>query len=140
MDDMTPAQRRKNMRHIRSSDTKAEVLLRKRLYHEGFRYRKNWKELPGKPDIVLTKQRICIFVDGEYFHGKNWDSGEKERVQRGNNPLYWIPKIERNMERDREVEAALNELNWRVIRFWSRDVLKNPDECVKKVKKIVLEI
>lgn len=139
MDDMTPAQRSKNMHRIKSFDTTAEVLLRKLLYHEGFRYHKNWKELPGKPDIVLTKYKICIFIDGEYFHGKNWELGEKERVQRGNNPSYWVQKIERNMERDREVEAALKGLNWTIIRFWSRDVLKDPDACIRIVKETIFD-
>lgn len=139
MDVMTPEQRRRNMQHVRSKDTKPEVFFRKLLYHKGFRYRKNWKELPGKPDIVLTKYKICIFVDGEYFHGKDWEEGEKQRVERGSNSSYWVPKIERNMERDREIEAELNGLGWTVIRFWSRDVLKEPEKCAEAVKELVFQ-
>ena len=109
------------------------------MYHNGFRYRKNWKALPGKPDIVLTKYHICIFIDGEYFHGKDWEAGEKERVENGNNSAYWVSKIERNIKRDRETEAALNGLGWNVIRFWSREVMKYPDACLSAVKDIVFE-
>lgn len=127
------------MKKIRSKDTKPEVVLRKMLWHEGFRYRKNWNKLPGKPDIVLTKQKICIFVDGEYFHGKDWEAGRKEKAESGNNPSYWVPKIERNIERDRNVEAQLHGLGWRVLRFWSRDVLKNPDGCVIVIKETIFE-
>lgn len=137
MDDMTAEQRRKNMQKIRSKDTKPEVILRKALWRKGYRYRKNWKKLPGSPDIVLTKQKICIFIDGEYFHGKDWDSGRKEKALAGSNPDYWVPKIERNMERDRKAEAELNGLGWTVLRFWSRDVLKNTDACVKAVDETV---
>lgn len=138
MDDMTPEQRRQNMRRIRSTDTKPEILLRKALWHAGFRYRKNWKALPGKPDIALTKYRIVIFIDSEFFHGKNWDVEEQKRLA-GNNGQYWHDKIQRNMERDREEEATLKGMGWTVIRFWSRDVLKNVDECVKVVQEAVFE-
>ena len=74
-DVLTKEQRHKNMQHIRCENTKPEVLLRKALWRKGYRYRKNYKQLPGKPDIVLTKYRICIFVDSEFFHGKNFESG-----------------------------------------------------------------
>jgi DNA mismatch endonuclease (patch repair protein) len=127
------------MKRIRSKDTKGEVAFRKLLYHHGLRYRKNWKELPGKPDIVITKYHICIFIDGEYFHGKDWENGEKERVERGNNASYWVPKIERNIERDRQIEADLTGMGWVVLRFWSRDVLKNPDKCFAAVQEVVFE-
>lgn len=137
MDVMTPAQRRRNMQHVRSKDTKPEIKLRKLLYHEGFRYQKNWKELPGKPDIVLTKQRICIFIDGEYFHGKDWESGQRERVKNGTHADYWLSKIERNMERDRQNDSDLNGLGWTVLRFWSRDVLHHPEECLKVIRETV---
>ena len=88
---------------------------------------------------MILKYHICIFVDGEYFHGKDWNTGKKEKVLAGNNPSYWVPKIEKNMQRDRESEAALNGLGFTVLRFWSRDVLKSPDVCVDTVKKAVLK-
>lgn len=137
MDDMTKEQRRRNMQKIRSKDTKAEVLLRKALWKKGYRYRKNWKRLPGCPDIVLTKQKICVFVDGEYFHGKDWDAGRKEKAEAGSNAAYWVPKIERNMERDKSADAELNGLGWTVLRFWSRDVVKDVDSCVNAIGEAV---
>ena len=137
MDDMTKEQRRRNMQKIRSKDTRAEVLLRKALWKKGYRYRKNWKRLPGCPDIVLTKQKICVFVDGEYFHGKDWDAGRKEKAEAGSNAAYWVPKIERNIERDRSADAELNGLGWTVLRFWSRDVVKDVDSCVNAIGEAV---
>lgn len=137
MDDMTRQQRHDNMRQIRSADTKPEIMLRRALWHSGFRYRKNWKFLPGCPDIVLTRQKICIFVDGEYFHGKDWWSGQKQKVQNGNHSEYWVPKIEKNIARDRRVDAELKGLGWNVIRFWSRDVLADSVKCVDAVKESV---
>ena len=73
MDNLTPAQRKKNMRNIKSKDTDIELLLRKELWKQGYRYRKNYKKLPGTPDVVLTKYKIAIFCDGEFFHGKDWE-------------------------------------------------------------------
>lgn len=125
------------MQKIRSKDTRAEVLLRKALWKKGYRYRKNWKRLPGCPDIVLTKQKICVFVDGEYFHGKDWDAGRKEKAEAGSNAAYWVPKIERNMERDKSADAELNGLGWTVLRFWSRDVVKDVDSCVNAIGEAV---
>ena len=86
----------KNMSRIRGKDTSIEVVLRKALWHRGFRYRKNYKELPGRPDIVLTKYRIAIFCDSEFFHGKDWEI-LKPRLEKGKNPDYWVKKIERNI-------------------------------------------
>ena len=105
-DDMTKEQRHKNMQHIKSSNTKIEVLLRKALWERGYRYRKNYKALPGKPDIVLTKYKIAIFCDGEFFHGKDWEV-LKPKLENSNNSEYWISKISRNKERDDEVNKKL---------------------------------
>ena len=101
-DVLTPEQRRKNMQRIKSNDTKIEILLRKALWKKGYRYRKNYKELPGKPDIVLTKYKIAIFCDGEFFHGKDWEV-LKPRLEKSNNSEFWIKKISRNLERDYEI-------------------------------------
>lgn len=139
MDDLTPRQRQKNMRNIRCKDTKAEISLRRALWNNGYRYRKNYNALPGKPDIVLLKYRICIFVDGEYFHGKDWEIGRREKVASGNNAQYWVPKIERNIQRDREIDAELKGLGWLVIRFWSRDVLRKPDDCLSTIESAVFD-
>ncbi len=116
-DNHTPEQRRKNMQRIRSSDTEIEVLLRKALWKKGYRYRKNYRKLPGKPDIVLTKYKIAIFCDGEFFHGKDWEV-LKPRLEKSNNSEFWIGKISRNRERDDEINKELLFLGWTVIRFW----------------------
>ena len=140
MDDLTPEQRHINMKRIKAKDTKPELLLRRALWSHGYRYRKYVSSLPGKPDIVLTKYKICIFVDSEYFHGKDWDVGQCERVKNGTHPDYWVSKIENNMKRDREQEAELRGKGWKVMRFWRRDVVKNTDECIKEISDVVLEL
>ena len=127
----------KNMSKIRGKDTSIEVVLRKALWHRGFRYRKNYKELPGRPDIVLTKYRIAIFCDSEFFHGKDWEV-LKPRLEKGNNPDYWIPKITRNMERDMETDKKLLFLGWTVLHFWGKDILKHPEECIQVVEETIL--
>ena len=85
MDVLTPEQRRKNMQHIKSKDTSIEIALRKALWKKGYRYRKNFKGLPGKPDIAITKYKIAIFCDGEFFHGKDWEI-LKPKLEKGKNP------------------------------------------------------
>lgn len=139
MDDLTKDQRHKVMSKIRSRDTKPEVLLRKALWRRGIRYRKNVKDLPGKPDIAVAKHRLAVFVDGEYFHGKNWEDGGREKAESGANASYWVPKIERNILRDENTEAELKGLGWRVMRFWSRDILKDPDKCAEDVIEFIHE-
>lgn len=138
MDNLTKEQRHKNMQHIRSKDTTIEVLLRKSLWKKGYRYRKNYDKLPGKPDIAITKYKIAIFCDGEFFHGKDWEV-LKLRLERGNNSEYWIKKISRNMERDDEINKRLLFEGWTVIRFWGNDIKKNIDECVKVVEETVFK-
>ena len=115
MDDLTPEQRRKNMQAIKSKDTSIEIALRTALWHRGIRYRKNYKQLPGKPDIVITKHKIAIFCDSDYWHGYDWEN-RHQRIK--SNRDYWIPKIERNMKRDKEVTAQLQNAGWIVLRFW----------------------
>ena len=97
---------------------------------KGYRYRKNYKKLPGSPDIVLTKYKIAIFCDGEFFHGKDWEV-LKPRLEKGNNSEFWISKISRNRERDDEINKRLLFEGWTVIRFWGDDIKKHTDECVK---------
>ncbi len=138
-DVLTPEQRRKNMQHIKSNDTKIEVLLRKALWKKGYRFRKNYKELPGKPDIVLTKYKIAIFCDGEFFHGKDWEV-LKPRLEKSNNSEFWISKISRNRERDDEINKKLLFLGWTVIRFWGNDIKKNTEECVKVIEETVFDL
>lgn len=132
-------QRKKNMQHIRANDTKIEVRLRKTLWEKGYRYRKNYKELPGKPDITLTKCKIAIFGDGEFFHGKDWEI-LKPRFEKSNNSEYWISKISRNRQRDDEVNKKLLFMGWTVIRFWDKDILHNTDECVKVIEETTFDL
>ena len=138
MDTMTPEQRSRTMSHIKSKDTKIEIALRKALWHKGYRYRKNYKDLPGKPDIVLTKEKIAIFCDGEFFHGKDWEI-LKPRLAKSNNGEYWQKKIERNIQRDDEVNKELLFLGWTVIRFWGKDILKKTDECIRVIEETIFE-
>ena len=116
VDNLTQKQRRKNMQHIRSKDTSIEIVLRKKLWEKGYRYRKNLSNLPGKPDIVLTKYKIAVFCDGEFFHGKDWEI-LKPKLEKSKNSDYWIRKISRNIERDDEVNKELLFQGWTVIRF-----------------------
>lgn len=139
MDNLTKDQRRKNMQHIRSDDTKIEVILRNALWNKGYRYRKNYKQLPGKPDIALTKYKIAIFCDGEFFHGKDWEI-LKPRLEKGNNSGYWINKISRNRQRDDEVDKELLSLGWTVIRFWGKDIINNTDECVRVIEETIFDL
>lgn len=138
MDVLTPEQRRKNMQHIKSKDTTIEIKLRKALWKKGYRYRKNYRNLPGKPDIAITKYKIAIFCDSEFFHGKDWEI-KRPKLLNSKNADYWISKIERNMERDCENEQQLLFLGWTVIRFWGKEILKNTDECVKVVEEAIFE-
>lgn len=139
MDTLTTEQRRKNMQHIRSKDTKIEIILRRALWGKGIRYRKNYRDLPGKPDIVLTKYKIAIFCDGEFFHGKDWEV-LKPRLEKGDNSAFWISKISRNRERDDEVNKQLLFRGWTVIRFWGNDIKKCTDECVKVVEEAIFDV
>jgi len=129
---------RKNMSHIKGKDTSIEVKLRKALWNNGIRYRKNYKALPGKPDIAVTKYKIAIFCDSEYFHGKDWEK-LKARLEKGNNPTYWITRISENMARDRRNDALLNGLGWSVIHFWGSDIKDNIEECLVTVKEAIDE-
>ncbi|MDE6816613.1 MAG: very short patch repair endonuclease [Lachnospiraceae bacterium] len=138
MDVLNAEQRHKCMSHIKSKDTSIEVSLRRALWKKGYRYRKNYSALPGKPDIVLTKYRIAIFCDGELFHGKNWEI-LKPRLLKGNNPDFWVKKIERNMKRDDENDKRLLFLGWTVIHFWGNDILKNTDQCVKVIEEAIFD-
>lgn len=133
------AVRHKTMSHIKSKDTGIEVRLRKALWNKGYRYRKNYKKLPGKPDIVLTKYKIAIFCDSEFFHGKDWNEVLLPQIKRGNNSEYWEKKIRRNIERDEIVNKQLQFMGWTVIRFWGKEIERNIDECVQVVEEQIFE-
>lgn len=133
-DDLTPEQRRKNMQAIKSQDTSIELRLRKALWARGVRYRKNYRKLIGRPDIVLTKYKIAIFCDSDYWHGYDWEN-RHQRIK--SNREYWIPKIERNMARDKEVNEALARDGWTVLRFWEWQIRKQLDECVGEILRTI---
>ena len=125
-----------NMRKIHSKDTSIELLLRKALWHKGYRYRTNYKDLPGSPDIVLTKYKIAIFCDSEFFHGKDWEI-LKLRLEKGKNPGFWIKKIERNRNRDYENDKKLLFLGYTVLHFWGQDISKHTDECLQAIEETI---
>lgn len=138
-DVLTKEQRTKNMKHIRSKDTEIEVILRKSLWNKGYRYRKNYDKLPGNPDIVITKYKIAIFCDGEFFHGKDWEV-LKPRLENSNNSDFWISKISRNRERDDEINKKLLFEGWTVIRFWGGDIKKHPEECIRVIEETIFDL
>ena len=109
-------------------------MLRKELWKRGLRYRKNYKELCGKPDIVFVKAKIAVFVDGKMWHGFDW---EHQKNDFKSNRDFWIPKIERNIERDKTVAQELKAQGWQVIRFWDFEVRKNVVLCADRIKEIL---
>lgn len=131
MDVLTKEQRRRNMQAIKSENTKDEVLLAKALWKRGWRYRKNNKKIFGKPDLTFVRQKLAIFVDSEYFHGKDWDK-EKYRIK-SNRPFWWA-KIEGNIQRDLRVNEQLINSGWKVMRFWSKEIRKNLAYCVREIE------
>ena len=139
MDRLTKEQRHKNMSNIKNKDTGIEVKLRKALWKKGYRYRKNYKKLPGKPDIVLPKYKLVVFCDSEFFHGKDWEDLQ-EQLKRGNNAEFWIKKISQNRIRDEEINKQLRFMGWTVIRFWGKDIKKDVEQCVKVVEETIFEI
>ena len=128
--------RSRTMSHIRGKNTSIEVALCKALWEKGYRYRKNYKALPG---ICLTKYKLAIFCDSEFFHGKDWEV-LKPRVEKGNNGEYWVNKIQNNMERDSEIDKRLLFLGWTVMHFWGKDILKKTDACVRAIEEVILDI
>jgi DNA mismatch endonuclease (patch repair protein) len=120
------------MRANRAEGGRAERLLRAALWREGLRYRKHVKTLPGRPDIVFAGLRVCIFCDGDFWHGRLW-AVLRQKLRRRANAAYWIPKIRRNMERDRHQVRQLTAAGWTVLRFWEGDIVSAPDEVVQHV-------
>lgn len=128
----TKEQISRNMKSNKGKDTKPELLLRKELWRRGLRYRKNYKELYGKPDIVFLGARIAVFVDGKMWHGYDWEHQKDDFKSRRD---YWIPKIEQNIEHDYEVTQELISLDWLVMRFWDFEIKKNLQECADKIER-----
>lgn len=127
----TPEQISYNMKSVKCKDTTIELLLRKELWRRGLRYRKNVRGIIGKPDIAFVSKKIAVFCDSEFWHGFDWENRKNDFKS---NQSFWIPKIERNMQRDLEVTSALTAEGWLVIRFWGRDIKNNLDACVDKIE------
>jgi DNA mismatch endonuclease (patch repair protein) len=118
------------MKGVHSNNTRPEIKLRKALWHLGIRYRINYKQLTGKPDIAITRYRIAIFVDGDFWHGRNMDKIDAEIKNHRN---YWIPKLKNNRDRDMEVNDILTDQGWLVLRFWESDINNDLKKCVNTV-------
>ena len=130
---LTPEQRSKNMQHIKAKNTSIEKKMRTALWQSGIRYRKNLKNLPGKPDIAITKYKIAVFCDSSFWHGKDYDT--KKSVQ--TNYEYWNKKIRRNIERDKEVKCLLENKGWIVLHFWDDEINKKTEECMRAIKEAI---
>ena len=136
MDNHTSEQRYKNMKAVRCKDSKIEQLLRKELWTRGFRYRKNVKTIMGKPDIAFIGKKVAVFCDSEFWHGYDWENKKEEIKTRRE---FWIPKIERNIQRDREVNEYLQGQGWIVLRFWGKDIKKDATVCTELILKALKE-
>jgi len=137
MDCHTPEQRKRNMQAVKSKGSKIEQTLGKTLWQKGFRYRKNVKSIFGKPDFVFRKYKIAVFCDSEFWHGKDW---ETKKYEIKSNQEFWYNKIERNIQRDKEVNLQLKNQGWTVLRFWGKEILKNTQSCVEKIEKEIVKI
>jgi len=126
----TTKQRSLLMSKIKGKNTSPEIILRKVLWNLGFRYRLHNKKLPGNPDIFLGKYKLVIFIDGEFWHGYNW---EKKKTQIKTNRDFWIPKIERNMQRDEDNNYKLADMGFKVLRFWEKSIKKDIDYCIQEI-------
>ena len=134
MDRHTPEQRHKNMQAVKNKDSKIELLLRRELWNRGLRYQKNRTDIFGKPDIVFKGKKVAVFCDSEFWHGYNWDERKKDFKSHHE---FWVPKIERNMERDIEVTNQLESEGWTVLRFWGNEIKKETERCASIIEKAV---
>ena len=131
VDKLTPEQRKKNMQAVKSKGSGIERILQEALISKGYSFKTNDASVFGKPDIVFHDEKIAIFCDSEFWHGWNWKIKKNEIKS---NREFWIAKIERNMERDKEVTEFLKNEGWAVLRFWGKDIKKNKDLCASKVE------
>lgn len=132
----TKEQISKNMKAVHNKDSEIELLLRRELWNRGLRYRKNYSGLIGKPDIVFIGKKIAVFCDSEFWHGFDWETKKFEIKSRQE---FWIPKIERTIERDKEVTQTLEEQGWLVMRFWGKEIKKNCAACADKIEEAIKE-
>lgn len=118
------------------ADTRCERLLRKELWKMGLRFRKDFRDLPGRPDIVFIRECVVVFCDGDFWHGRNWAT-RKRKLQAGSNSSYWVAKIQTNIDRDKRHNKQLRKLGWRVLRIWESDIFANPSKSAMKIAQIV---
>ena len=133
MDRLTPEQRHKNMQAIKNKDSEIEILLRRELWRRGLRYRKNVKNVFGHPDIAFMGKKVAIFCDSEFWHGYDWEHRKNDIKSRRD---FWIPKIERNMQRDVEVTGTLEAAGWIVLRFWGKEIKADVSKCADIIETI----
>ena len=134
MDRHTPEQRRKNMKAVKNKGSQIEISLCKELWHRGIRYRKNCTKTYGKPDIVFIGKKVAVFCDSEFWHGFNWKERKNDIKSRRE---FWIPKIERNIERDIEVTEKLTQEGWVVLRFWGNEIKSNLIGCADTIENVL---
>ena len=121
-----------NMSRIKNKDSEIEIILRKALWQRGIRYRKNVNRIFGHPDLAFIGKKVAVFVDSEFWHGFDWENRKKDFKS---HQEFWIPKIERNMKRDQEVNEKLTAEGWTVLRFWGKQVKKETEYCVDTIEK-----
>ncbi len=136
MDNHTLEQRTKNMKAVHNKNSVIELTLRKELWKRGLRYQKNTNKVFGHPDIVFVRKKIAVFCDSEFWHGYNWED-RKEDIK--TNREFWIPKIERNIQRDIEVNEKLKSEGWLVVRFWGNEIKKQCSTCADIIEQAVKE-
>lgn len=130
-DNLTPSQRSYCMSQIKGKDTKPEKKVRSALHVMGYRFRKNVQNLPGKPDIVFTRAKLVIFIDGEFWHGYQFEQW-RETI-----PDFWKEKITKNIDRDRMNSKILEEKGWTVLRIWQKEVEKNFGNTIRKIQMLL---
>lgn len=130
----TEAQIRYNMKRVKGKDSQIELILRRELWKRGIRYRKNVSTILGKPDIAFLRKKVAVFCDSEFWHGYDW---EHHRNDIKSHQDFWIPKIEKNIERDKIVSSQLMQEGWVVLRFWGNDIKKNPSGCADIIEDVL---
>lgn len=134
MDNRTPEQRRKNMQAVKNKNSEIELLLRRALWSKGIRYRKNVKSVYGHPDIAFIGKKVAVFCDSEFWHGQDWENRKKDFKS---HQEFWIPKIDGNIQRDLDVTKRLTEDGWTVLRFWGKEIKKDPDLCAEQIAEVL---
>ena len=125
-----------NMSRVKNKDSAIELALRKELWSRGIRYRKNVTSVFGKPDLAFIGKKIAVFCDSEFWHGYDW---EHRKGDIKSHQEFWIPKIERTIKRGEEVTQYLQEQGWTVLRFWGKDIKRDPAACADLIVKVLKE-